>query len=62
MEKYTKVKNRGIKLENYYDRGLYIQEKLDGSNASFTINDGKIECFSRRIKLNDENTLNGFLG
>lgn len=62
MKKYTKIKNRGIKLENYYDRGLYIQEKLDGSNASFTINDGKIECFSRRIKLNDENTLNGFLG
>lgn len=61
MIKYTKVKNRGFDLEKYISRGLYIQEKLDGSNASFTINDNnEFEVFSRRTKLDPHNTLNDF--
>lgn len=60
MKAYDKVKNKGIVLDKFKERGLVVQEKLDGSNASFTIEDGKLECFSRRKKLNESETLNGF--
>lgn len=62
MKAYDKVKNKGIVLDKFRERGLVVQEKLDGSNASFTIEDGKLECFSRRKKLNENETLNGFYG
>lgn len=61
MEKYTKIKNRGLDLNKFTGRGLYIQEKLDGSNGSFTINEqNEFEVFSRRKKLDKHNTLNDF--
>lgn len=60
MKKYDKVKNSGIVLDKFKHRGLVVQEKLDGSNASFTMEDGELACFSRRKKLNENETLNGF--
>lgn len=60
MEKFHKIKNRGFNLNKYVSRGFVVQEKLDGSNGSFTFNDGKLEIFSRRTKLDPENNLNGF--
>lgn len=62
MKSYTKVKNRGFNLEKFRGRGFVVQEKLDGSNASFTYNNGELEVFSRRTKLDEGNTLNGFYG
>ena len=60
MKKYDKVKGKGIVLDKFKHRGLVVQEKLDGSNASFTMEDGELVCFSRRKKLNENETLNGF--
>lgn len=60
MEKFHKIKNRGFNLNKYINRGFVVQEKLDGSNGSFTFNDGELEIFSRRTKLDPENNLNGF--
>ena len=60
MEKFHKIKNRGFNLNKYTNKGFVVQEKLDGSNGSFTFNDGKLEVFSRRTKLDPENNLNGF--
>ena len=62
MKKYDKVKGSGILLDKFNDRGLVVQEKLDGSNASFTVDNGELQCFSRRKKLNEKETLNGFYG
>ena len=62
MKKYDKVKNSGIVLDKFKHRGLVVQEKLDGSNASFTADNGELQCFSRRKKLNQNETLNGFYG
>ena len=62
MKKYDKVKGKGIVLDKFKDRGLVVQEKLDGSNASFTVENGELQCFSRRKKLNEKETLNGFYG
>ena len=62
MKKYDKVKGSGILLDKFKDRGLVVQEKLDGSNASFTVDNGELQCFSRRKKLNEKETLNGFYG
>lgn len=60
MKKYDKVKGSGILLDKFKDRGLVVQEKLDGSNASFTVDNGELQCFSRRKKLKQGETLNGF--
>lgn len=60
MKKYDKVKNSGIVLDKFKHRGLVVQEKLDGSNASFTVDNGELQCFSRRKKLKQGETLNGF--
>lgn len=64
MKKYDKLKNRGFSVDAFKDigSGIIVQEKLDGSNASFTINaeTGELEVFSRKIKLDENNTLNGF--
>ena len=62
MKKYDKVKGSGILLDKFKNRGLVVQEKLDGSNASFTVDNGELQCFSRRKKLNQNETLNGFYG
>lgn len=40
---------------------LIVQEKIDGSCASFHyLGNGKFECYSRRRKLSTENNLDGF--
>lgn len=39
---------------------IVIQEKVDGSNASFTYEDGKLAAFSRKTELSYNNTLRGF--
>ena len=62
MKKYDKVKGSRILLDRFKDRGLVVQEKLDGSNASFTVDNGELQCFSRRKELNEKETLNGFYG
>src|SRR5699024_1968197 len=62
MKKYDKVKGSGILLDKFKDRGLVVQEKLDGSNASFTVDNGELQCFSRRKKINEKETLNAFYG
>lgn len=62
MKKYDKIKGKGIVLDKFKDRGLVVQEKLDGSNASFTVENGELQCFSRRKKLNEKETLNDFYG
>lgn len=44
-----------------YDDFIVIQEKLDGANASFTVDpNGMLKCFSRRVELDENNTLRGF--
>ncbi|ANT44726.1 RNA ligase [Staphylococcus phage vB_SscM-1] len=60
MKHYDKIKNKGVMLESFKERGLVVQEKLDGSNASFTMEDLELVCFSRRKKLNEHETLRGF--
>lgn len=64
MKKYNKLKNKGFSVESFRNGGcgIIVQEKLDGSNASFTINHetGELEVFSRKTKLDENNTLNGF--
>lgn len=39
---------------------IQITTKVDGSNSSFTYEDGKLLCFSRKKELDYQNTLNGF--
>ncbi|ATG86390.1 putative DNA ligase [Lactobacillus phage LpeD] len=41
---------------------LIITEKMDGSNASVTIEDGKLVSYSHNCKLDENKTLNGFYG
>jgi predicted transposase YbfD/YdcC len=41
---------------------IVVQEKLDGANASFKIENGILRVFSRRQELNEHQTLNGFYG
>lgn len=63
QKKYMDVVRLGHKstseVLNVGDK-IVIQEKLDGANASFTLNNGELEVFSRNTKLNDSNTLGGF--
>ena len=44
------------------NEGDYIvaYEKLDGANASFKANNGRVRAFSRNLELTSENTLRGF--
>lgn len=65
MKKYDKLQNRGFRAGVFQNTGLIVQEKLDGSNASFTYNAETLEfeAYSRRQRLGAKtNTLNGFLG
>lgn len=39
---------------------IVIQEKLDGANASFTLNNESLQAFSRNRQLDESNTLGGF--
>lgn len=39
---------------------IIIQEKIDGANASFSVVDGELKCWSRNKELDENNTLEGF--
>lgn len=63
MKKYTDVIRHGksgshLTIEGNVD--IVVQEKLDGANASFKVEDGKIIAFSRNTQLDTENNLRGF--
>lgn len=63
MHKYTKVVRMGHKsTRDYFKEGdyIYVQEKLDGANASFKVEDGKLKCFSRNLELSESERLRGF--
>lgn len=63
MKEYTKVVRQGKAGTNFHQVGdiICVQEKLDGSNASFKMTPaGTLEVFSRRRQLDANNTLNGF--
>lgn len=65
IKKYTKVVRMGHKTtRGFLNEGdaIVIQEKIDGANASFKVEDGKIRCFSRNQELDGttNNTLRGF--
>lgn len=59
-----KLKNHGKEVITIEPTDtIIITEKMDGSNASVTINqEGNLEAFSHNTKLKDDNTLNGFYG
>lgn len=59
MKKYRKIYNKGFDASKFTE-GVVIQEKLDGSNASFTMEDGELKVFSRRKELDEEENLQGF--
>lgn len=59
MKKYGKVLNKGIHLDKLNKTGFAVQEKLDGSNGSFTVEDGELKVFSKRLELNEHETLRG---
>jgi hypothetical protein len=63
MKKYTDVVRLGHKTTvgvlSVGDE-IVIQEKLDGANASFKLEDGKVVAFSRNTQLSPENNLRGF--
>lgn len=39
---------------------IVITEKIDASNASFTLDNGVVKVFSRNLELDETNNLNGF--
>ena len=61
-KKYDKILNKGFQLSNFLNTGFSVEEKLDGSNASFTYDADakKVRAFSRNQELTEENHLNGF--
>src|SRR5699024_2156316 len=61
-KKYDKILNKGFQLSNFLNEGFSVEEKLDGSNASFTYDADakKVRVFSRNQELTEENNLNGF--
>ena len=63
QKKFTDVVRLGHKstaeVLNVGDN-IIIQEKLDGANASFSLENGELYSFSRRLLLDARNTLGGF--
>lgn len=63
MKKYMDIVRLGHKstvgVLNPGDK-IIIQEKIDGANASFKVENGIIKAFSRNTELNKENNLRGF--
>jgi len=61
-KKYDKILNKGFQLSNFLNEGFSVEEKLDGSNASFTYDADakKVRVFSRNQELTENNNLNGF--
>lgn len=64
IKKYMDIVRLGhVSTSEVLNVGDYITitEKIDGSNSSFILNsDNKVDCFSRRIKLDENETLRGF--
>ena len=63
MKKYEKItrndKRQALNALNDMP-DMVITEKIDGSNASFRLDNGELRVFSRRQELDEHNTLNGF--
>lgn len=65
IKKYTDVIRYGkSNTEGVIKEGdiISISEKLDGSNAQFSLDDNEVYCQSRKIKIDENNTLRGFYG
>lgn len=66
MVKYTKIIRAGnIDIENVIKKGeiISITEKMDGANASFTVDEDSkcgVNCYSRNLMLVGDNSLHGF--
>ena len=63
FKKYTDIIRHGKNGTHQTIEGnvqIVIQEKLDGSNASFKVVDGQILAFSRNTQLDEGNGLRGF--
>lgn len=63
QKKYHSIVRYGHKsTQDVLNKGdnIIIQEKIDGANASFSVVNGELKCWSRNRELNTENTLNGF--
>ncbi|WEG18607.1 RNA ligase family protein [Alkalihalophilus pseudofirmus] len=63
MRKYQSITRHGksgTHLTIETNDEIIIQEKLDGANASFKLEDGKVVAFSRNTKLDMSNGLRGF--
>lgn len=63
MKKYMSVVRLGHKTtENVLQPGdpIIIQEKLDGANGSFKLEEDEIVAFSRNERLTEQNNLQGF--
>lgn len=62
MRKYNKIDRYGKKrvdLEKL--KNIVIQEKIDGANASFKLENNEIVCFSRNNILSEDGDLRGFV-
>lgn len=63
MKKYSKIVRHGKKGTHLTIEGnpeITITEKLDGSNVSLRMVDGKLKCFSRNQELTKGGQLQGF--
>ncbi|MCS0827416.1 RNA ligase family protein [Cytobacillus firmus] len=60
FKKYPKVERLGKKTAIAIGERIEVMEKLDGSNASFTLEEGVIKKFSRNLPLDPSNNLRGF--
>ncbi|MCM3109912.1 RNA ligase family protein [Lederbergia lenta] len=63
MEKYQSIVRHGKSGTHLTIEGnphIVIQEKLDGANASFKVENGQLKCFSRNAELDEKNGLRGF--
>lgn len=59
--KYNKIHRLGKdEVEGILDGVCYIQEKLDGANASIWMEDGEIQIASRNQLIKDGESFNGF--
>lgn len=65
IKKYTDIVRMGHRSTvGVLNAGDYITitEKLDGANASFKLNEGSVDAFSRNGPVNEGNTLRGYWG
>ncbi|WP_407708507.1 RNA ligase family protein [Bacillus altitudinis] len=64
QKKYTSIKRMGHSdTRGMFQQGdfIIITEKIDCSNASFTLDEkGELQAFSRNVQLDEQNNLNGF--